>query len=168
MTRKEYAEHVGLSEQEAQKYLDFLPILTWVLILVGAAIKLSMYILPLDFLQNILAITAFVCFDVLLVYWVIYCIKILRKTTRSGFNMFFGFLFFPIGLLWFYPYLVRPLKIVVGKIEPPEELPTSSDSKASNKRVWRSVFKTMGLAVLITAVLMTVMVIVIMIQSGEL
>lgn len=83
----------------------------------------------------------------LLIYFVVYCVKVIKLTNHvTQTNAFWSIIFAPISWFWFYPEITKPLKIIIGEIEPPEKLPihhTSEEAKkrreASDKKFWKMI-----------------------------
>ena len=167
MTRKEYIDYMGMSEEEAEKHLIILPFLTWatVLSVIGLRVLYATYGNLL--LAEPVATTLYIAIAGLLLFWIIYCVRVPQKTNRSGFNVLFGIFIFPVGLLGFYPYLIRPLKIITGKIPPPEKIPTKKELSDMNKRAWKSTAKTVAIALGIGMIIMAILTVVIFITEGS-
>lgn len=83
----------------------------------------------------------FVILIPLLIYFVVFCNKVIKEERVSNASAVFVFLFAPISWVWFYPSIMDPLKIIVGEKELPKKLPKIIEDSTYNKKI-RTVFWT--------------------------
>jgi hypothetical protein len=143
MTREEYIAKTQIkSVDEARSRLTHLRILfavvfAFIVLLRGGAGQID---------QDTYSLI-WVAYIALLIYFVVYCVKVIKLTSHvTKANAFWSIIFAPISWFWFYPEITKPLKIIIGEIEPPEKLLDHHHSEeakkareASNKRYWKTV-----------------------------
>ncbi len=137
MTREEYLLKTGIKNQEEAKsrlwHLNCLFAFFVTLLVIKSGIK------ELDENTHLLLFAVYA--GLLMFFWA-YCVKIIRLTrnvTRA--KSYWLFVLAPISWLWFYSEITRPLKIIVGEIEPPDKFPTKEDRSIAresvNKWFWK-------------------------------
>lgn len=99
----------------------------------------------------------FALYLVLLICFVIYCVKLRRLTKDvATTSAIWSVLFAPLSWIWFYPELTRPLRIIVGEIQPPEAISTIQDKQAittaANKRFWGTIKTVVIVCALVLAI----------------
>lgn len=147
MTLEEYMSHTSIhSVDEAQQLLSNTKIFFWAmfiafLIVKGAGSSIDSEIFALLWLGDI----------VLIFFFVLHCMKIIRLTKKVNKTSAVWAIFFaPISWIWFYPDLVKPLKIIVGEIPIPEKIELTHYSPAQKERNAEHLrkLKILGLGVL--------------------
>lgn len=145
MTKEEYLSKTGIrNEEEARARLMHLRILF-------AVVFTSMIIVQggedlIDENTYLLFGLGYLC---LLIFFVVYCVKVIKLTRDvTSANAFWSIIFAPISWFWFYPEITKPLKIIIGEMEPPEKLPTKEERSAiregANKRFWKTIKIVIG------------------------
>ncbi len=109
----------------------------------------------------------------LLIYLTVHSAQVIKRTQPvnkawAGFAIIFA----PISWIWFYPELVKPLKIIAGDMEPPTavDLPkpmTEEEHIAMKKRIRRHTWRTMGVITLITMGILTVLTVIFALAEGS-
>jgi hypothetical protein len=159
MTKKEYTDQLGLNEDQAKKHLKVVRVLFPAFILIILCQYAPLFgreLLPAYWLLYAAALAT----------WIIYCAIVLRATKRSVLNVLWGLLIFPFGVILFYPYLVKPLKIVLGEIPPPEKIPTNEERRVANKKAWKNVLTNIGWICLACFSLVAVLIVVLLLQGN--
>ncbi|MDQ5952303.1 MAG: hypothetical protein QG626_430 [Patescibacteria group bacterium] len=120
LTRDEYQAQTGIaSAEEAKRYLGRLKGVFGFIFVYLVAVNLVQTVADEEFLI-VFSLVYLVC----LAGFVAYCWRVIRLTKKvTQANILFSILFAPISWIWFYPELVKPLKIIAGEMEPPEALP---------------------------------------------
>lgn len=136
MTAEQYMAHTNIkSVDEAKKYLLRLRIL-FVSVFIGMILTRAAADIDVDVYALI-----FWAYLALLVYFVVYCVIVLRAEKISRANAIFTILLAPLSWIWFYPEIVEPLKIIAGEKLPPASLSFSKEQKMarqeSNKLFWK-------------------------------
>ena len=139
MTREEYRQQTDIQTTDEAKRLQeqFRLLLTifggvWLLALCSRYI---VYWLEPFFLIG---------YIVMLVVVFVYARRIIVRTRRvSRADILWAVLFAPISWFWFYPEVVKPLRIIMGELEPPtassQEHSREAVRRAGNKRFWRTI-----------------------------
>jgi len=65
-----------------------------------------------DFIFLVLTVT-------ILIYFIVYSVKVLKAEKLSKIYAAFCIILAPISWFWFYPYIMDPLKIILGEKKPP-------------------------------------------------
>ena len=154
MTQEEYrARTLIQTPEEAKTRLVHLQELFFAVFGARIFISLSVGFVTLDVYRFLL-----LAHVTLIVYFVIYCMKVIKLTrdvTRA--DLVWSILFAPISWLWFYPEITKPLRIILGELPPPDKLPTREERaalrKAVNGNYWKSLLIIVGLCFLCMAVL---------------
>lgn len=136
MTVEQYMARTNIKNvNEAENYLSKLKIL---FVTVFFGMFLTRYVA--DAYPDIYSLV-FLLYLALLIYFVVYCVKILRLEKISRANAIFSILFAPLSWIWFYPEIANPLKIITGEKLPPEPSFFSEEQKKlrqkNNKRFWK-------------------------------
>lgn len=136
-TRESFMARTNIkSVAEATGYLRKLKGLFW-LIFISSALVRSLSeagsgIFSLMFLVHI----------GLLIYFIYFCVKVLKAENLPKSNAIWSVVFAPISWFYFYPLIANPLKIITGTIEPPNPL-TGDEKKQrkieSDKKFWRRI-----------------------------
>lgn len=143
MTREDYMAHTNIkSEEEAKEYLNrlnflFIAVFIGMVIVNGTADSIDEGLYAIIWLANI----------ALIIYFVWYCVKVIKAEKISKATAAFSIIFAPISWLWFYPNITDPLKIIVGKKVPPVSLPnklTLGERKKKDKKFWRNFWIVMA------------------------
>jgi uncharacterized membrane protein YvbJ len=143
MTREEYMAHTNIkSEEEAKEYLHrlnflFIAVFIGIVIVRGGADSIDEGLYAILWLADI----------ALLIYFVWYCVKVIKAEKISKASAVFSIIFAPISWFWFYPDITDPLKIILGKKVPPISLPSnlsSEEKKKKDKKFWRNFWIIMG------------------------
>jgi len=142
---EEYQSSTGIqNKEEAKKYLKTLRMLFW---LTGSLFLLinitsgsnNFAVLMLTTLLILVFIPVFSF------HWM-YCLKVLRATRLATTSLFLLFFFAPLSWIFFYPELTKPLKIILGEIPPPSNLPkkkySQKESPKKEKRYLLLIFFT--------------------------
>ncbi len=145
MTREEYRAVTQIqSAEEAKSWLESTRMLFIASIGFYVAMQFAYYGTSASIDDGVVSVIYLFLFFYLLVH----CIRLIRRTRDvTSAHIIWYFLFAPVSWLWFYTDLVKPLKIIIGEIEPPAELPkrrvlTSEERKRVSKRFWRTILWT--------------------------
>lgn len=122
-----------ITKADAKKYLIRLKILFWAVFLSIGVIR------ALGESKNELAAILFFPYLGLVIYFIIFCVKILKAEKLSKANALWCVIFAPISWLYFYPLITNPLKIILGEKEPPAVL--SKEQVAENTKKSRRYIK---------------------------
>ena len=152
MTKEEYLATTNIqSVEQAGHYLLQLRIL-FSLVFINAIV---IQILERTNFQTAYTVCLVYALTVL-VYFVYFCRKVIHAEKNTNASVFFCILFAPISWFWLYPSLVNPLKIIMGKMSPPDHPPAAKQhlseadiaqyKKDFDKRVSRRVWKTVAIA----------------------
>jgi len=143
MTREEYMAHTNIkSEEEARGYLNrlnflFIAVFIGIIIVKGGVDNMD------DGLYSILWLADIA----LIIYFVWYCVKVIKAEKISKASAVFSIIFAPISWFWFYPDITDPLKIIIGKKIPPVSFPSRlslEEKKKKDKKFWRNFWIIMG------------------------
>lgn len=143
MSRETYMAHTNIkSEEEARGYLNrlnflFVAVFLGMLLVKGGADSMDDDIYTLLWLADI----------ALLIYFVYFCVKVIKAEKISKASAIFSIIFAPISWFWFYPDITDPLKIIIGKKVPPINFPdkmTQEERKIKDKKFWRKFWITIG------------------------
>lgn len=149
-TAEEYQTRTNIkSKEEAKKYLNQLRALFWIVFLSMAVIR------GLGESESELAVIFFIPYIVLLIYFIIFSVKILKAEKLSGANALWCIFFAPISWLYIYPLMADPLKIILGKKQPPirlSEAEIKQKTAVANKKLWRNFWIIIGIIVGIFAI----------------
>ena len=159
MTREEYQSHTGIkSAEEARQHMVNLRVF-FVSVFV-TMVGLRMFAHTIALANHSLYLFLWLAYVVLLVCFVAYCVKVTNLTRDvTEASPALSILFAPISWIWFYPALLRPLKIIMGEIEPPASLRPPADRveiAKANRKFWK---KFLIATTLILAVFMVTLVI---------
>lgn len=142
-SRSEYMAMTNIkSVEDAQKLLNNLKIFFWVTFLWYAALVYFGEYVPDD---GNLGYSLF-CFlyIVELIFFVSYCVKVLKAEKISKSDAIFCVILAPISWLWFYPGITEPLKIIIGEKQPPLRIYFEDAylerERARNKNYWKWFF----------------------------
>lgn len=141
-TVEEYQARTNIkSKEEAEKYLNQLKILFWSVFLsmvlirgLGESESESVTILIIPYIG-------------LLIYFIIFSVKVLKVEKLSGANALWCIFFAPISWLYIYPLMADPLKIILGEKQPPIRLSEEERKKKlfeANKKFRRNLLITIG------------------------
>ncbi len=114
---REYQARTNIkSKEEAKKYLKQLKNLLWMFFL--------NFILMIFFGESESGVAAifYITHIGLLVYFVIFSLKLLKAENLSRANALWCVFFAPISWLLLYPLMANPLKIILGEKLPPTQL----------------------------------------------
>lgn len=142
-TVEEYKEKTNIkSKEEAKKYLNQLRVLFWI-------VFLSMVIIRgLGESESELAAILSIPYIGLLIYFVIFSVKVLKAEKLSGANALWCIFFAPISWLYIYPLMADPLKIILGEKQPPIRLSETEKKQKiaeTNKKFWRKFWILIGI-----------------------
>ncbi len=116
-TMEEYQARTNIgSKEEAKKYLNQLRVLFWIVFLSMVVIR------GLSKSESELAVILLVPYTGLLIYFIIFSVKVLKAEKLSSANALWCILFAPISWLYLYPLMADPLKIILGEKQPPIRL----------------------------------------------
>lgn len=154
MTKEEYLAATDIkSTKEAQKLLIDIQFL-FVSVFVSLIIIKSLIGRINDGIYGLLSLV----YLGLLVFFVTECMRVIKLTrlvTKA--QAFWSVFFAPFSWFWFYPALTRPLKIILGKIAPPEKLPvhrTDEELKKIRKVADKKYWKTFAIVTAIFVILL--------------
>ncbi len=139
MTREEYMARTNItSVEQAKGYLNQLRAL-FIIVFLGMAARY----LPVS---EDAALAIFFTYWAIVIYFVAYCVKVVKQEKISKAHAAFSILFAPISWIWFYPAIMEPLEIITGKKQPPESLPPelteeqkAAKQKEGNKKFWKTI-----------------------------
>lgn len=162
VTREEYQRHTEItSPDEARDYL-------WKLKISFCLVFIFMIVVQvMNFMGNTNEIFTMMIWLYILsiVMFVTYCSRVIRLTKKvNRADVIIGLVFAPISWIWFYPELVKPLKIILGELEPPEVLelrkfPSPEVARAANIRFWgKFVLISLSLVAFLTAVIIALLI----------
>ncbi|MCU0680133.1 MAG: zinc-ribbon domain-containing protein [Planctomycetes bacterium] len=116
-TVEEYQIRTNIkSKEEAKKYLNQLRALFWIVFLSMVVIR------GLGEVESELVAILFIPYIGLLIYFIIFSVKVLKAEKLSAVNALWCILFAPFSWLYVYPLMANPLKIIIGEKEPPIRL----------------------------------------------
>lgn len=122
-TVEEYQSRTNIkSKEEAAMYLGKLKKLFWGVFLGGIPIRILDSFLresSADVLGSIF-IVLFIAYLGLSIYFVVFSVKVLKAEKLSPLNAAWCIFFAPISWLYLYPLITDPLKIILGKKQPPK------------------------------------------------
>lgn len=135
ITKEEYLARTNIkSPEEAKKYYTRLKILfigSFVFSLLDRVLSDSTNVTE----SNALLFLLILVLDIgILIYFIIYSIKVLKAEKLSGWNAALCIFFAPLSWFWFYPDIMDPLKIIMGKKKPPFK---NSTIKEKNKNFFQ-------------------------------
>jgi len=141
-TVEEYQARTNIkSKEEAKKYLKQLRVLFWIVFLSIIAMR------GLSESESELAVMLVIPYIGLLVYFIIFSVKVLEAEKLSGANALWWIFFAPISWLYIYPLMADPLKIILGEKQPPirlSETERKQKSVQANKKFWRNFWVITG------------------------
>lgn len=149
-TKEGYLSRTGitLTKEEAKKYLRQTRSLFWLVFLA----LLMMRALSLNEETNDQFLILFFIFlpfyFILLIYFIFYCTKVLKAEHISRANALWCVFFAPLSWLYLYPLITDPLKIIIGKKQPPILL-NKEERRKRNKKSWRNFWIMIGFLVVI-------------------
>lgn len=132
------------SKEEAKKYLNQLRVLFWIVFLSMVVIR------GLGESESELAAILFIPYIGLLIYFIIFSVKVLKAEKLSGANALWCIFFAPISWLYIYPLMADPLKIILGEKQPPirlSEAEKKQKTAEANKKFWRNFWIIIGVVV---------------------
>jgi len=147
MSIEEYMSYTNIkSVDEAQKYYSNLKML-FILVFIGLIVVKGM-----TGIDSGLYAIIWLADIALLIYFVVYCVKVVNAEKISKASAAFSILFAPISWFWFYPNIMEPLKIIIGKKTPPQSLTIKKEKtekekterEISNKKYWNKYWILMG------------------------
>ncbi|MFZ4648914.1 MAG: hypothetical protein ACOYMB_04810 [Patescibacteria group bacterium] len=131
VTIEEYISLTNIkSRAEAKRYLITLNIFFATSVVIYILYRILLYKFPISsmpvlFMENGFLFSLFVTAGPLLVLWIVmvfftvYASKVIKAERVSNTYAIFCFLFAPISWIWFYPRIMKPLRIILGKEETP-------------------------------------------------
>jgi len=129
LSREDYLALTDIkSTNEAKKYLSNLKILFWS-VFIGMIIVRGGLVSDSDFF-----VLLWLAYLVLLIYFVVYCRKVVKLEKISNAWWPLSFLFAPISWIWFYPEIAEPLKIIIGEKSPPKSFPLELTEEEKKKK----------------------------------
>ncbi len=152
-TVEEYQSRTNIkSKEEAKKYLSQLKAMFWI-------VSLSMIFMRIiGELESELTVILFIPYIGLLIYFIIFSVKVLKAEKLSGANALWCIFFAPISWFYLYPLMADPLKIILGKKQPPVRLSEmeikqkAAKTVAANKRFWRNFWMIVGVVLGVLAI----------------
>lgn len=145
-TAEEYLARTDIkNKDEARKYLNQLRALFWI-ILLGRFVLGESDILAILYLG-------------LFIYFIVFCSKVLKAEKLSKANALWCIFFAPISWLYLYPLMTDPLKIILGKKQPPIHLNNEERKQKAievNKKIWRDFWTTLKIVAGIFIVILIV------------
>ncbi|MCK4554743.1 zinc-ribbon domain-containing protein [Candidatus Parcubacteria bacterium] len=149
-TAEEYLAKTDIKNvEEAKKYLGQLKALFWIVFLSMVVIR------GLGESESELAVILFIPYIGLLIYFIYFCVKVLKAEKLPKANALWCVVFAPISWLYLYPSMADPLKIILGKKQPPIRLSDSERKQKrteANKKFWRKFWIIVGAVVGIFAI----------------
>lgn len=144
-TVEEYQARTNIkSKEEAKKYLNQLRVLFWVVFLCMVVIR------GLGESESELAAILFIPYIGLLIYFIIFSVKVLKAEKIPGANALWCIFFAPISWLYIYPLMADPLKIILEEKQPPirlNEAEIKQKTAEANKKFWRNFWIIIGIVV---------------------
>lgn len=138
MTKEEYLASTNIkSAEEARQYLKNLNMLFWAVFISSYLVRAST-----EFFTPQIHLILFLAYIGLLIYFLVYCVKVLRAEKINAGHAVWSFLFAPISWLYFYPKITNPLKMITGQ----KAVISTEEQAQQAKRANRNVFKTIGIA----------------------
>jgi len=109
-----------------------------------------------------------IIYFVLLVLFVRYCMRIIKLTAKvSKADAVWSIFLAPVSWLWFYPDLVRPLKIIIGEIQPPTHFQSQQEKSSAEKERNIQFYKTIKQVVIFSALAFLVILVVILMATAR-
>lgn len=168
MTKEEFLSKTDIkNESEAFGYLSHLTFL-FVTVFGGMIAVRALGQLSDETLSPNLYLIIWFAWILYLVYFVYFCVKVInltKKVTKA--SAVWSILFAPISWIWFYPELTKPLKIIIGRLAPPETLPNVEEKKAIADKVNSSFWKSIKIAVLISLGVVVVTIVYVQFQPNN-
>ncbi len=111
------------SKEEAKKYLNQLRVLFWIVFLSIVVIRV------LGELESELVAILSIPYIGLLIYFIVFSVKVLKAEKLSSVNALWCIFFAPISWLYIYPLMADPLKIILEEKQPPIRLNETEKNK---------------------------------------
>jgi small-conductance mechanosensitive channel len=148
ITKEAYLASTNIeSIDQARSYLNKLRVLFISNFILSAIAEMD--------LGNFSAIVAIIEL-VLLIYFIFFCAKVLKAEKEARINAAFCILLAPLSWFWFYPRITNPLKIIIGKKQPPASLPLVLSEEElklkkteSRKKFWKNILIASGISLVI-------------------
>jgi len=138
----EYQARTDIKDKkEAKRYLIKLRILFWVVFLSMMVIR------GVGEVESDALFILFVPYIGLLIYFIIFCAGLLKAERLSRLNALWCIFFAPLSWFYVYPLMADPLKIILGKKQPPMRLSDTERKQREaivNKKFWRNFWILMG------------------------
>ena len=120
ITKEEYMALTNIkSPEEAKKYFARLKRLFIGTFVSSTIMKIFSYADDSSDLSAFFNFIFFVLTITILIYFIIYSVKVLKAEKLSKIYAGFCIILAPMSWLWFYPYIMDPLKIILGEKKPP-------------------------------------------------
>lgn len=142
-TAEEYLAKTDIKDkEEAKKYLSQLKALFWLVVLSIIIIR------GVGESESESAAVLYIPFIGLMIYFVYFCVKVLKAEKLPKANALWCVFFAPFSYFYLYPLMADPLKIILGEKQPPVRLSdTERKQRASeaNKKFWRTFWMIIGI-----------------------
>lgn len=152
-TAEEYLARTDIKDAgEAEKYLNWIRALFWIVFLSIVVMR------GLSESDSDLAVILFFPYIGVMIYFIYFCAKVLKAERLPKANALWCVVFAPFSWLYLYPLIADPLKIILGKKQPPIRLSDSEKAverqKATeaSKRFWRRFWMIIGIVISIFVV----------------
>jgi hypothetical protein len=153
MTRQEYISKTGIKDaSEAAAYLNKTKNL-FISVFFGIILFRAIDLTADEFLSVELYYLIWVAYLGFYIYFIAHCYKIIKLTKKvTKANIAWSLLFAPLSWAWFYPELTKPLKVIAGDMDPPDE-----KAELVNLETEKKIAKGVGRTVIYCAIATTVL-----------
>lgn len=156
ITKEEYLLRTNIkSIEDASKYHTRLKMLFTGTIIVSTLTRVFANFIEMSNVYALIYLLFFITNISLIIYFIAYSIKVLKAEKISRWNAALCVFFAPISWIWFYPTIMDPLKIIMGKKNPPLKNPEIKAKKKGLSLAWWILIIFVSVIVLPMIILMT-------------